>query len=393
MQTSISTMIDVSQERVSGAKLKIAALMDTSFGFGTPQLELFIDSLRNYFDGAECWLLEPDTKGKRRLTEKEGFNYRRFATRHVYGGLYQIDLAMQMHRFLKSYDPDIVVVTSGNLLPALLKLGKKPPLVIYYMFENMQYQNLHHPELLQLNQMAEPWVDLICVPERDRASFDLKSLRWSDKPCIEVLNVSAHRYLGDARNRSFRLIHAGSIAPDTMPEMMDTDLFNDVPVDVFGILANEGVTQMLNSMGSRRRKVVYKGILSAEKLEQAYPDYAFSIVCWRPTNINQIYASPNKLFQAISLGVPPISAPHPQCRRIIERYHCGIVMDNWSLNAFVAAVRRARDLFGSPDYDRMVENCRAATEVELNWPAQFGKVAKHLDAMNLAGRQSAVLRA
>ena len=59
---------------------------------------------------------------------------------------------------------------------------------------------------------------------------------------------------------------------------------------------------------------------------------------------------------------------------LIERYDCGIVLDDWSLDAFLRGTKHALDLFGTPRYDELVANCRLAAERELNWDVQFEKI-------------------
>lgn len=359
---------------------RIAALFDTSFGYGSPQLELFIQSLGTFYGTDDCWLIEPDVKGKRNLHERSGMTIRRIATRMApHGELFHIDYNTQAHRWLRDYDPDIVVVTSGAVLPALLRLPRKPPLVIYYMLENMEYQRASSGgALVQLNRMARPWIDLICVPERERAQFDLSWLGWNDIPTVEILNVSTDGFRRNRAPTDFRILHAGSICENTLSHYLDSPALNGVPVDVYGILASQAMRDLFNGLMAQGRSVAYRGVLSMADLEAVYNDYAYSLTMWKPKDINQIHASPNKLFQSIAYGVPPISAPHPQCVHILRRYGCGLLMDDWSRESFEAAVRRAVDLYGTSAYDSMVENCRTATEVELNWTSQFHKAAAHL---------------
>lgn len=135
---------------------------------------------------------------------------------------------------------------------------------------------------------------------------------------------------------------------------------------------------MFTRLMAEGRSVIYQGVLPMAELEAIYNDYAYSLTMWKPKDINQIHASPNKLFQSIGRGVPPISAPHPQCVRTLRRYGCGLLMNDWSMEGFEDAIRRALDLYGTSAYDRMVENCKTAAEVELNWPVQFEKVKAHL---------------
>jgi len=365
-------------EKLPARPPRIAALFDTSVGYGSPQLEFLTTSLAKFYRTDDCWLIEPDVKGKRGLQEREGLTIRRIATRMpAHGELHHIDYNIQSHRWLRDYDPDIIIVTSGSSLPAVLRLPKKPSLVIYYMLENIEYQrSASGGALIQLNHMFHSWIDLICVPEIDRAAFDLKWLGWENIPTLELLNVSLERFSRPRTANDFRILHAGSICEDTLSHYLEDASKLEIKVDAFGILATQAMRDLF--VGLSGSSVAYRGILTMSDLDAIYNDYAYSLVMWRPSNINQIYASPNKFFQSISRGVPPIAAPHPQCARIIRKYGCGILMEDWTQEAFKAALRRAQELYGSDAYEGMVERCRAATEAELNWPAQFAKVEAFL---------------
>ena len=53
----------------------------------------------------------------------------------------------------------------------------------------------------------------------------------------------------------------------------------------------------------------------------------------QPVTTAQRYAAPNKFFDAIACGTPPICAPHPQCVEVIRKWRCGLLVDDWSSEA------------------------------------------------------------
>jgi hypothetical protein len=65
---------------------------------------------------------------------------------------------------------------------------------------------------------------------------------------------------------------------------------------------------------------------------------------------------------------------------LVERYQCGIVMENWEYPAFLVAIAKGMQLYGTGEYDRMVSGCRTALTEELNWDRQFDKVRGLLPA-------------
>ena len=99
---------------------------------------------------------------------------------------------------------------------------------------------------------------------------------------------------------------------------------------------------------------------------------------WNPKTESQLYAAPNKLFESIGAGVPPLAAPHPQCKKIIDRYGCGLLLDDWSLDALLDGLERASRIYSTGKWDEMVAGCEEAFTGELNWERQFEKLRVHL---------------
>lgn len=360
--------------------VRLAALFDTSFGFGTPQVELFMESLSQYFQADECWMIEPDVKGKPALRSNAHFNYVRVATRFPpHFDVFQIEYNMWLKDFLSETPPDVVVITSANLLPGLLRSTCKPKMIIYYMLENLDYQrSIGGWDVTILHQMAHDRIDLVCVPESSRASFDIKWLQWASLPVVEILNVSSDSFHAPPDRRDFKVVNAGSICERTLSHYLASPSFDAVPMDIYGIPSSPELRRLFSEGRNRQSCVSYKGAISMEDLDAIYGQYSYSLVMWAPTNINQIFASPNKFFQSIAHGVPPITAPHPQCVSYIRKYGCGIVADDWREGSILSALKQARNMFGTEPYFEMVKGCEVAVANELNWSDQFRKVVPFL---------------
>src|SRR5207247_1072979 len=82
----------------------------------------------------------------------------------------------------------------------------------------------------------------------------------------------------------------------------------------------------------------YLGLLPAQRLREIMPRYAYRLVLWRPDDYHTLYASPNKMFESIAAGIPPICTPHPQCVEILREFDCGILLDDWLREAVSKAL-------------------------------------------------------
>ena len=361
--------------------MKIAAVSDVTLGYGFPQLEMLVQSLARTLNAEDAVIFEADGKRKPRLHTVDDIRIERIGTRFApYFRMWHTDYNRLVLKRLKQLNPDIVISIGANSWPAILGLGDKPPLVICYMFESLSYQEkLGGYDFLRLNMMATDWVDLIIVPEIRRADFDLKRINWTDKQVVEVYNTSKPGYLGRDDVRTEKMIMAGSLCDDTLISHFQHDRFvNDITIDLAGIVSDDSASQVIDWLSTNNALSRYIGNLPIGDLEAQLPSYAFSVCMWSPKDVNQIFASPNKLFQSIAYGVPPICAPHPQCVDIIRKFDCGVLMDDWSQQALLKAVDRAKRIFGTPRYTELVGNCRHATESELNWPNQFRKIIQNI---------------
>lgn len=67
--------------------------------------------------------------------------------------------------------------------------------------------------------------------------------------------------------------------------------------------------------------------------------YSFSVVGYRATGQNNLYAAPNKLIESLACGLPVIGhAGNPYVVEMIERFGCGLIVDFALLDSFTLDV-------------------------------------------------------
>ncbi len=110
-------------------------------------------------------------------------------------------------------------------------------------------------------------------------------------------------------------------------------------IDIYGNFAGSKASLLAEGFSGLNGRVRYYGYLENDMLKQLRPYYAYGIVMWAPVNENQYYAAPNKFFEYIADGVVPICTPHPQCKKIIEKYKCGLLFSDWSYESFYKRLR------------------------------------------------------
>lgn len=359
----------------------IVAVADASLGFGSPQIPEFMRALRGHY-GGDAVILEPDAFEKPpRHDLYPDLKIERLHTGvHPYAPEGRIHYLLAAAKRIDQLKPDVLVVFCTFCLPVLFKLRRRPKFVIYHSIESIVFYGERD---LEMNRAAAPWIDLVIFPEENRAARDLERCEFHGLPIVEMLNSANPRSSKDRivppDRRNGRMISQGAIEwAQTFPEYYLRAEAQRLPVDLYGPIGGPDAARLAQELGAMRKNVRYHGVVDLQRLAEIRRNYCYSIVIWTPMVERALFAPSNKFYEAIADGVPPITAPHPQHKQLVERYGCGIVMDDWSYESFYRALRRALRLYGTPDYGAMVENCRIAVDEELNWEHQFEAVRPYL---------------
>ncbi len=281
-------------------------------------------------------------------------------------------------------------------LPTLLWIDFKPKVTVYYSIESIiQYGK---PDI-HLNRMLRKKIDLILWPEENRMQRDSDRCWFEGIASLLVLNASNPSTSADAvqpvASRLKRIINQGTLGTkETFSHYFLRPEILRLPIDIFGPLVDSESRQLERYAATNREQpkwvqTVYHGRVGLAQLARVRRLRAFLICIWSPAEERGLYAPSNKFFEAVADGVPPITAPHPQHVRLVEKYDCGILLDDWSFVSLRRGLLTALRIFGTPRYSQLVENCRRAVRLELNAEAQFGRAARAIAALANGGQHAA----
>jgi len=364
---------------------KIVQVSDISIGFGNGDALSLIGSLRDHY-GLPAAIVEPDQPEKPVREEAQGIPLKRIPSAiHLRSAAGRVEYIRQAAELINAISPSVLVIRCSWTVPVLLKLKRKPQLVLYHCVESVAHYGAAD---LLFNRLAAPMIDIVVFPEENRAAIDAERCEFRRIPIAIAYNCPVR--LAEAQTlvaepiRNGKILYAGALDRDAncLDHFLDPRL-DSLPIDLYGHVGGADAAQTRLRLQSLRGNVSYMGYWPTEKLAAVRPYYAFSSVMWNPSNENQLYACPHKFFESIASFVPPICAPHPQCKTLIERYRCGIVMRDWSFGAFQEALAEAKGKFRTADYESMVEGCRTAVLEELNWDRQFARVRPLLPSLNV----------
>ena len=363
---------------------RILLLSDVTLGFSVPQLHLLARSLAESFD-AETLIVEPDMKARREFTQLTGVRTVRISTRMPpHDPVFVIDYTRAARQVYREFAPDLLVVLNAGLLPPLLLEAHRPSLVVYYMLESIDHQMAHGGTLFyDLNRMAANLIDLVLVPERRRFQFDKVRLQWPDIPVVEVLNVSPDPGPVEHPRSGCRFLYAGTLSRESGMDFLLDERLRYLDIDVVGpidsVEAREFVDRFTAPVEGGVRR--YLGLVPHSEVLDMLPHYTYRIVVWKAETLNSYFASPNKFFESIAYGVPPVCTPNPQILDIAGKYHCALVSNDWGVDSFCHTMADASFIAGTSTYDQLLANCATARSAEVNWACQFDKIRAALDAV------------
>lgn len=357
----------------------IIGVSDVSLGFGSPQINEIVSYLSLKLRCDSAMILEPDQPEKKYdMHRYEPVILRRIYTEEdIYQGG-RVEYIRECAKIINEKKPNVLLIVCSFTLPVLFFLSYRPQRVIYY---NIEMANAYGRDDEILNQSIADKVDLLVYPEENRAKIDVREYGHRGIPMITVYNCTNHikdlDTVVDCMQRNGRAIYAGSLSQrNTNLDYFFKERKDEVCIDVFGNVdacENDCLREKLLHINEG---VNFYGYVENQRLQEIRKKYAYSIVMWNPINENQLYAAPNKFFEAIADGIIPICAPHPQCRKIIKKYDCGILMNDWSYESFAEAMVLAERIYGTPRYLEMVENCKIAVLKELNFEKQMEKLER-----------------
>ena len=356
---------------------RMALISDVSLGYGTPQLLRMADSFATIF-GAEVHIFEPDEPERRPVDVRQHTRApsihitRIYTTAHPHWRQGRIEYCAQVAERVRALAPDILLFATMYGIAILDHLDTSRMLKIFYCLEDV---DPHYEYLFPLVRRC----DIMIFPEDNRARLYLERLGSParDPDVLLIYNTSDRSEWTEPADRIDRVFYGGTFHRTVT--FADYFLHRDLaalPVDIYGIIRGfEDSSAVINRLDGHDGGPKFCGYQqSDDAFFQLLSRYLYSIVIWNPDREDRLYAAPNKFFDAIACGVPPIAAPHPQCVELIRKWKCGILMDDWSFGSFRDALERARRAAKSDYYRELAANCRRAMQEELSWDRQFDRL-------------------
>jgi len=96
----------------------------------------------------------------------------------------------------------------------------------------------------------------------------------------------------------------------------------------------------LQQTASEDERIRFIEPVSTTEIVNRCHDYDAGIYLLDPGNYNQLHALPNKLFAFIQARLGLVISPNPAMAHVVKQYECGIVSEDYSIEAFANAMQQ-----------------------------------------------------
>lgn len=361
----------------------IVVLADVPLGYGSPQIVRLAETLSALLNEPATIIAPKGDAAGEVTAANAGVSLVQLAAAAPPENIrFDIEFCLQAAREIDRLAPRWVVQAGFLGAPALLRMRHRPQHCIYYGYEHTDGRL---PWIERVFAGLHGRFDLAIFPEPHRAALDASRLGLNNTPVLVLLNgVERLAPVASAQSRNGRLIYTGLIDPErTYGNAMLAGGFDELPIDVFGRLEGfDEPARVIEALGERKTNVRYHGKLPANAdYHSRIAGSSGAIVAWAPLSESTFFACPNKFFEAIALGIPPITLPHPQTARIVRQFNCGWVADGFGVEALRRAVRKAQNAFGTPQHRVFIEHCSQHAQPHVSWAAQAKKLERAVSAL------------
>jgi glycosyltransferase involved in cell wall biosynthesis len=119
------------------------------------------------------------------------------------------------------------------------------------------------------------------------------------------------------------------------------------------------------------RRVYFTEPVAPDRVVYYSVSASVGVVIYLRTSLNNYYATPNKLYEYISAGLPVVSSDFPALKEVVEGYRLGRTFDPEEPESIAEAINRV--LADERQYDTMKKNALEAARI-FNWETESRKL-------------------
>lgn len=255
----------------------------------------------------------------------------------------EIKLSLQK---MKDLNHDLIIANDVDVLPLCLKIASNSKAKV--LFDAHEFAPLEHNDsflwrilfkrykhyLIKKYAHKADGMLTVCdgIAEKFKNEYNLNPVVITNAAFYHDILIQSSK-----DPNSIRLIHHGIAMPtrqiEKMIEMMDY-LDERFSLDLMLVRSKSAYYNQLMEMSKSRKNVRFIEPVETSEIIQFTSRYDIGVYILEPTNFNNHFALPNKLFEFIQARLAIAIGPSPEMAKIVKQYNLGIVADDFSPKTF-----------------------------------------------------------
>jgi glycosyltransferase involved in cell wall biosynthesis len=213
-------------------------------------------------------------------------------------------------------------------------------------------------------------------PEVIYNSFDVAASR----PCVDETVFLNHF---SARPEGFRVIFQGNLSWErNLRNLVLAFGMLDESINLFILGSGQEESVLKALCQSHKHRNVFFGPWVPQELLAGYLAHVhMGIIPYLGTNLlNNIYCTPNKLFEFMELGIPTCASDLPELRKIVKGFGIGCT---YKMDAPIEIAQAVKDCMQKCNSGEFKESSFEGARAELGWPKQSETLLRLYDELGV----------
>jgi len=274
--------------------------------------------------------------------------------------------------------PDAVYCVNEEvavLMAGFARLARREMTIVCDIYDSLALRTSGttvNPVARLISALADRWADTLIVTDENRRS--LLSPRWQPKTVVlPNYPVYASHGLPESRPTGpVKVLVAGALAPSRGLAQLLAACDNVPGAEIW--CAGQATSTYVRNVFLRQPRVRYRGILPHTAVIELALECDALFAFYAPTNLNNVNASPNKVFDALLAGRPVIVNAEVKIADFVLEHRCGLVCgydDRAALTAIIRSLVDQRPRL--PEYERRVRTLGARA---FSWEVAEAELAR-----------------
>ena len=249
------------------------------------------------------------------------------------------------------------------------KIKRKPVVYDIFDFYGDVMEGFLRPLISNLDNFTMKFADVIIIADDSRIyqigqNIKNKIITINNAPEESIFRKNSK----DEGDTKFKIFLGGKITGQRCTDLIISAVkgMENVQLIIKGYCGEEEYISKLSSLTKDMKNVTMdlNGVLYDEIIQNTL-NADLTLALYDPGIPNNVYASPNKLFEAMASGIPIIVNENTSMANIVQKENCGIVIPFGDKDSLIEAISCLKDNKGLRK--KLGDNGRKAYENKYNW--------------------------